>query len=99
MKSNLLTRRNDTITLKSNLFTIRTDTIFLKRNPLTRPTLAEMPSRCGNSTGSWDSGTGTEPHEEQWMMGMGVPQYLLIATRKKSHTFTYIKEYVIAVAK
>lgn len=30
----------------------------------------------GSSTGSWSSGTGTAPHDGQWMMGIGVPQYL-----------------------
>ena len=28
----------------------------------------------GSRTGSWSSGTGTSPHDGQWMIGIGVPQ-------------------------
>ena len=32
------------------------------------------PRRSGSTTGSWSSGTGTSPHDGQWMIGIGVPQ-------------------------
>ena len=38
-----------------------------------------LPSKTtsrGNSTGSCSTGTGTAPHASQWMIGIGVPQYL-----------------------
>lgn len=38
--------------------------------------LSEEPFHSGSSTGKSDSGTGTVPHLSQYMIGIGVPQYL-----------------------
>lgn len=38
-------------------------------------------SSSGKTTGKSDFGTGTAPQEEQWITGMGVPQYLAEETR------------------
>ncbi len=32
------------------------------------------PRSSGSTTGSWSSGTGTSPHDGQWMIGIGAPQ-------------------------
>lgn len=37
------------------------------------PGLSKVTS-SGSTTGSWSSGTGTMPHDLQWMTGIGQPQ-------------------------
>ena len=50
-----------------------------RKGSMTVPFGGERPApvisiRSGRTTGSWSSGTGTTPHDGQWMTGIGVPQ-------------------------
>jgi hypothetical protein len=38
--------------------------------------LAETRFSSGSATGNCSTGTGTMPHDGQWMTGIGAPQYL-----------------------
>ncbi len=51
---------------------------------------AQWSSTSGRRTGSCSSGTGTAPHESQWTMGMGVPQYRwrLMSQSRRRHFST-----------
>ena len=41
-------------------------------------TFDDNPSKSGSCTGRSASGTGIGPHAVQWIIGIGVPQYLEI---------------------